>query len=108
MTHPQIPRWHLIRRRIRETADTFSLELATLNRAEPAGFAPGQFNMIYMIGTGEVPISISGDPGDRSIVVHTIRAYGSVTSRMQTLEKGDIVGTSCCAPAASAWHRSDR
>ena len=37
-------------------------------RAPPRGrqagfpFAPGQFNMLYVFGIGEVPISISGDP----------------------------------------------
>ena len=25
-------------------------------------FEPGQFNMLYVFGAGEVPISISGDP----------------------------------------------
>jgi len=101
MTHPQIPRWHRIRRRIRETADTFSLELEALNGAPATGFEPGQFNMIYLIGTGEVPISISGDPDNRGVLVHTIRAYGSVTSRMQTLKNDDIVGLR--GPYGTCW-----
>ena len=27
-------------------------------------FAPGQFNMLTVFGVGEVPISLSGDPGE--------------------------------------------
>lgn len=105
MTDPAIPRWHRIRRRLRETADTFSLELETLDGEETAGFLPGQFNMITMLNTGEVPISISGDPNDRQVLVHTIRAYGSVTSRMQFLKPGAIVGLR--GPYGTAWPLAD-
>jgi hypothetical protein len=33
----------------------------------PMTFAPGQFNMLYAFGVGEVPISISGDPASRRL-----------------------------------------
>ena len=46
----------------RETSDTWTLALEPLDRPEPLAFAPGQFNMVYAFGAGEVPISISGDP----------------------------------------------
>jgi NAD(P)H-flavin reductase len=105
MSHPLIPRWYRIRRRIRETPDTFSLELETLEADTAAAFAPGQFNMIYMLATGEVPISISGDPRDRHLLVHTIRAYGSVTSRMHTLRKGDRIGVR--GPFGRSWPMDD-
>ncbi|MFH1155553.1 MAG: FAD/NAD(P)-binding protein [Pseudomonadota bacterium] len=88
-----------VRRFIRETHDTFSIELV------PPGsgfsFKAGQFNMLYMFGTGEVPISISGDPGDEHRIIHTIRAYGSVTSRMMGLRKGDSVGVR--GPFGNPW-----
>jgi NAD(P)H-flavin reductase len=105
MSHPLIPKWYCIRRRIRETPDTFSLELEALEPDAAAGFAPGQFNMIYMLATGEVPISISGDPGNPRLLVHTIRAYGSVTSRMQTLRKGDRLGLR--GPFGTCWPMAD-
>ena len=38
---------------------------------------PGQFNMLYAFGVGEVPISISGDPADARSLIHTIRAVGA-------------------------------
>ncbi len=83
----------------RETADSFTLELTP-----PAGvfpFAPGQFNMLYVFGVGEVPISISGDPRAPERLVHTIRAVGSVTRRLALLEPGDVVGVR--GPFGTSW-----
>ena len=75
-----------------ETHDTFTFEVeAPQDDGEPR-FKAGQFNMVYAYGIGEVPISISGDPGDKSRIIHTIRAYGAVTSMMRTLKKGDCIG----------------
>ena len=44
----------------RELSDTVTLELVPLSGARPA-FEPGQFNMLYVFGVGEVAISVSGD-----------------------------------------------
>ncbi len=64
-------------------------------------FQPGQFNMIYAHGVGEVPISISGDPADPDRLVHTLRGVGTVTQVMERLESGDMVGVR--GPYGSAW-----
>jgi NAD(P)H-flavin reductase len=92
-----------VKRVVRETRDTVTLELEAHGRGFP--FQPGQFNMLYMPGTGEVPISISGEPGDPSRVVHTVRAYGSVTSRMMTLSRGDWIGVR--GPFGQPWPMED-
>lgn len=84
--------FHPIQRFIRETHDTISFELMASNNNGKFHFRPGQFNMLYLYGIGEVPISISGDPGNPSKIAHTVRAYGSVTSNMMTLKKGDGLG----------------
>jgi NAD(P)H-flavin reductase len=83
----------------RETADTFSLVLTPPKGGFP--FAPGQFNMLYLFGFGEVPISISGDPGRPEVLVHTIRAVGSVTRAMRSLEAGAFVGVR--GPFGTSW-----
>jgi NAD(P)H-flavin reductase len=72
--------------RRQDTADTWTLEL------EPGiAFAPGQFTMLSAGGTGEVPISISGDTtGDR--LVHTVRAVGLATSAICAAEPGRVLG----------------
>ncbi|WP_019582978.1 FAD/NAD(P)-binding protein [Thioalkalivibrio sp. ALE16] len=62
--------------------------------------APGQFNMLYLFGVGEVPISVSAITGDGGIV-HTTRAVGSVTRTMQDLGPGAVVGLR--GPFGTAW-----
>lgn len=81
-----------------ETADTFTLAL------EVGGgyrFAPGQFNMLYVFGVGEVAISVSGDPAAPAPLVHTVRAVGSVTRAMQRLGPGDALGVR--GPYGRGW-----
>jgi NAD(P)H-flavin reductase len=55
-------------------------------------FAPGQFNMLYRFGIGEIPISISSDPSHPERLGHTIRFVGRVTDAFQTLRPGDEIG----------------
>lgn len=97
---PMLPRPFIVRRVQRDTADTFTLDLAPVDGSN-LQFRPGQFNMLYVFGIGEVPISISGDPSQPAILVHTIRAVGAVTRALQRLERGDVVGVR--GPFGSAW-----
>jgi NAD(P)H-flavin reductase len=78
-----------IRRALAETHDTFTLEL---DAAPGPAFQPGQFNMLYVFGVGEVPISMSGDPARRDVVTHTTREVGTVTRAMRRLRKGASLG----------------
>lgn len=80
-----------------ETDDTFTMELAT-----PSGwdFSPGQFNMLYVPGIGEVPISISGSSLSGG-VVHTIREVGAVTHALHNLRPGQEVGVR--GPFGTGW-----
>ena len=68
---PWQPRPVRIARMQRETHDVFTLQLDALGFA----FEPGQFNMLYLFGVGEVAISICCDPEDGPLE-HTIRAVG--------------------------------
>lgn len=81
----------------RETADTFTLDLEVSSFV----FEPGQFNMLYVFGVGEVPISISGDRAKPDKLVHTIRAVGTVTKAMKGLKRGAALGLR--GPYGSAW-----
>lgn len=90
-----------IQRVQRETADTFTLRLDVSGRPEGFRFAPGQFNMLYVFGVGEVPISISGDPKRPEELVHTIRAVGAVTTALQKQKKGSALGVR--GPFGRAW-----
>lgn len=53
---------------------------------------PGQFNMIYIHGVGEVPISVSDIDYEARVVAHTVRFVGSVTKAFSTLEKDSLIG----------------
>jgi NAD(P)H-flavin reductase len=75
-----------------ETDDTFTVEVAARSGATTMAFAPGQFNMVYVPGAGEIPLSISGDPGNPGRLLHTTRAVGSVTRAMRRLSAGDEIG----------------
>lgn len=88
-----------VKRRLKETSDTFTIELE--RAAGPFPFEPGQFNMLYAFGVGEVPISISGKPFASDTLVHTIRDVGTVTTALSKLRRGDCVGVR--GPFGSAW-----
>ena len=89
-TNSMLPDLLRVRRVIYETYDTFTLEIEPHNNDYP--FAPGQFNMLYMFGVGEIPLSISGNPTDPSVLLHTTRAVGTVTKAMKRLKRDDWVG----------------
>jgi len=90
-----------INRIIKELGDTFSLVLQPHEGHADFSFQPGQFNMLYVYGVGEVPISISGDPARREILVHTTREVGTVTRAMRKLRVGDSLGVR--GPYGKAW-----
>jgi NAD(P)H-flavin reductase len=85
----------------RETGDTFTLVLVPKGGPKPRPFAPGQFNMLYVFGVGEIPISISGRPDRPELLVHTIRAVGATTRALQKLKRGDQVGVR--GPFGTPW-----
>jgi len=101
MPNPMLPEPYRIERILKETGDTFTLELESTNGAGIAAFSAGQFNMLYVFGIGEVPISISGDPGKPGRMVHTIRAVGAVTKVMRTLKRGSVIGLR--GPYGKGW-----
>ncbi|UCD95674.1 MAG: FAD/NAD(P)-binding protein [Candidatus Zixiibacteriota bacterium] len=92
---------YAIRRISRETYDTFTYELTPPRGSGGVSFAPGQFNMLYVYGVGEVPISISGDPAKPQALVHTARIVGAVTKGIKRLKVGDSLGVR--GPYGSSW-----
>lgn len=98
---PMVPVPYRVEGVKRETHDTFSLELAPADGAAATSFQPGQFNMLYVFGVGEAPISISGDPGNCPAIVHTTRVVGAVTKAMGALKRGDLLGVR--GPFGKPW-----
>jgi NAD(P)H-flavin reductase len=100
-SNPMRPHWYTVQRVRRDTYDTFSLELTPQDGTRAPAFAAGQFNMLYVFGVGEVPISISGDPTRPQPLVHTTRAVGTVTKAMRALKREDALGVR--GPFGSHW-----
>ena len=101
LVDPMLPVDHRIQRVTQETDDTFTLELVPTSRKGKGPFAPGQFNMVYVFGVGEVPISISSDPSKAP----AIRAYYPGGRRRDQsdgrLKRGDMVGIR--GPFGTSW-----
>jgi NAD(P)H-flavin reductase len=81
---------HIVKRQ-QETDDVFTFELKYPDGG-PFTFAPGQFNMLYAFGLGEIPVSMSGDPDRPETIVHTIRSVGAVSSGLGALKQRQTVG----------------
>jgi NAD(P)H-flavin reductase len=99
---PYLPAPMTVARVVRESPG-----VVTLGFDVPGGFPfrPGQFNMLYAHGVGEVPISISGDTHEPARLLHTIRAVGAVTRVLEGLEEGSVIGVR--GPYGSGWPVED-
>jgi len=80
------PRVVTVKARRKETGDTVSLDFDDPGIV----YLPGQFNMLYAFGKGEVPISVSAVAGTR--VTHTVRDVGPVTAALTRLKAGSLMG----------------
>jgi NAD(P)H-flavin reductase len=98
---PMLPREYRVHRVRRELRDTWTLELAPQEEATASPFQPGQFDMLYAFGVGEIPISFSGDPARAGTLVHTVRAVGAVSRALCLLGPGSYVGVR--GPFGSVW-----
>jgi len=92
--NPYEPHEAIILERIQEGPNLFTLRLKLTDQKlqDAYEFEPGQFNMLYLYGVGEVAISIVSDPEDSHIIDHTIRVVGRVTKGMAKLKTGDRIG----------------
>lgn len=92
--NPHQPHEVIIVERVDEGANLFSLRLKFSDQKlqDDYEFEPGQFNMLYLYGVGEIAISIVSDPEDSQIIDHTIRIVGRVTRGMANLKTGDRIG----------------
>jgi NAD(P)H-flavin reductase len=98
---PMLPRPFRVVRTRRETHDTVTLTLAPPGQNVPVAFAPGQFNMLYAFGVGEIPVSVSGDPDEPARLLHTVRAMGAVSAALCKLKRGEVVGVR--GPFGTGW-----
>lgn len=95
------PEPYRVRSKVVENADsvTLCLEPVTTGIVAPK---PGEFNMLYAFGVGEVAISVSGDPSRTDdTITHTICSVGAVSAALCALEPGSAVGVR--GPFGTSW-----
>ncbi len=100
-TDPLLPVTARVHRRRREIPGTVTLDLEMDQPAAAPIFRPGQFNMLYAFGVGEIPVSISGDARGKRPLLHTIRAVGPVSSALTALKTGEALGIR--GPYGAGW-----
>jgi NAD(P)H-flavin reductase len=100
-TDPMLPQPYSVQEVAKETPDTFTLKLEPENTANSSVFQPGQFSMLWAFGVGELPISISGDPGVHDRLVYTVRSVGQATHSLVNQQVGDSVGVR--GPFGTGW-----
>ena len=93
-----VPRPFRVRRRRRETSDTWTLTLEPLggDGIEPL---PGQFTMLYAFGVGEIPVSVSG--ATDGLLTHTVRSVGAVSGAICAAKAGAVLGVR--GPFGTTW-----
>jgi NAD(P)H-flavin reductase len=97
---PFVPLPYRVGRVRRETRGITTLELAPVTGERP-DYQPGQFNMLYVFGIGEVAISMSGDPASSGSYVHTVRDVGVVSGAIARLGAGATLGVR--GPYGTPW-----
>ena len=100
-TDPMVTHQFRVQKTRKETRDTYVLELEPTLGKDVITFLPGQFNMLYAFGVGEIPISISGDPAAPNKLIHTVRSLGAISRAICGLKKGSIIGVR--GPFGSHW-----
>jgi NAD(P)H-flavin reductase len=100
---PYVPHAARIVERVEEAPGIFTLRLAFADADVHAAyqFLPGQFNMLYLHGAGEIPISIVSDPEDEHLYDHTVRVVGRVTKGLARLKADDVIGVR--GPFGRGW-----
>ena len=73
-----------------ETDDVVTLRVQPVDgRFVP--FEPAQYSMIGLAGVGEVPVSVSSSPSDRTAHAFTLRRTGAVTQLLADRVPGDVI-----------------
>lgn len=80
---------------------TYHLRFVDRESHERYRFRPGQFNMLYLPGVGEIAISVSAGADRSGTWDHTIRVAGNVTSALARMGRGGSLGLR--GPYGTSW-----
>lgn len=80
---------------------TYHLRLVDPQLDRSYRFQPGQFNMLYLPGVGEIAIGVSTRPATGGTWDHTIRQAGLVTTALSEMVPGETLGMR--GPFGTSW-----
>jgi len=103
MKDPYLPEKASIEKIRSETVDTKTYTVRLLDERKRTEFSvePGQFIMVSLFGIGEAPFSLSSSPNSDGAFDTTIRAVGNITSALDRLQEGAIIGVR--GPYGRGW-----
>ncbi len=96
-----LPIMYTIVAKKKENEGLFTFEMEPSTDKSIAPLKPGQFNMLYVFGIGEIPISVSSLIVKHPRIVHTIQDVGAVSKAICELNIGDQIGVR--GPFGSSW-----
>ncbi|HTT25388.1 MAG TPA: FAD/NAD(P)-binding protein [Thermoplasmata archaeon] len=99
--HPYAPAPYRVVARHAETPDTTTLVLRPVAGGAGPAVAPGQFNMVYAFGLGEVAVSVSGHDVPAGEIVHTVRSVGKISRSIGAARPGEVLGIR--GPYGTGW-----
>ncbi len=80
---------------------TYHLRFRDATQHAEYRYQAGQFNMLYLPGVGEIPISLSAGLDRQGTWDHTIRVAGNATRKLAGLGRGGSLGLR--GPYGSSW-----
>ncbi|MCX6111462.1 MAG: FAD/NAD(P)-binding protein, partial [Proteobacteria bacterium] len=95
-----VPRVFTVIGKTRETVDTVTIKARCGDGGVRLEVQPGQFNMLYVHGIGEIPVSISAVGSDGALI-HTVRRVGPVSKALGNLRVGESFGVR--GPYGTHW-----
>ena len=98
--NPYLPLPYRITSVRQDTPDTATVHLEPVGAAIPEP-APGQFTMLYVLGVGEAPISVSGAPVEGAPLAQTLRGVGPVSKAITRMQPGEELGVR--GPYGTIW-----
>lgn len=95
------PRFFEVASSRHDRPDTVTIGLVPCDDEPVVAIRPGQFNMLWAFGVGEVPISVCAVPESDAPMLHTIRAVGASTRALCDLRVGEVIGVR--GPFGTTW-----
>lgn len=99
-TDPWVPVIYEVIDRKEENDNVVTLDIKPVNDEAIDPIKPGQFNMLYTFGKGEIPISVSS-LDEHPAIIHTIQNVGLISESFVKLTIGARLGVR--GPFGSSW-----